>query len=110
MLFSPLLQLFLVVYVDDFKMAGPSGNLARGWKLIRDGVTTDEPAPMSHFLGCTSIEGTTVMADTGLTVRTLTYDMESFLVSCVDLYKELAGPAWKLRRAGTPFIDESHAA
>eukprot|EP00975_Prorocentrum_lima_P029499 6192974-Prorocentrum_lima.AAC.1 len=29
------LTLFLVVYVDDFKLAGPKANLAKGWKLIR---------------------------------------------------------------------------
>ena len=29
------LDLFLVVYVDDFKLSGPTENLARGWKLIQ---------------------------------------------------------------------------
>ena len=31
------LGLFLVVYVDDFKMSGPSGNLEKGWSLISKG-------------------------------------------------------------------------
>ena len=28
------LQLVLVVYVDDFKMAGPQKNLAQGWSML----------------------------------------------------------------------------
>ena len=28
------LDLFLVVYVDDFKMSGPAKNIAEGWALI----------------------------------------------------------------------------
>ena len=37
---QPKLELFLVVYVDDFKLAGPKGRLAGGWKLIRSGIET----------------------------------------------------------------------
>jgi hypothetical protein len=29
------LKLYLVVYVDDFKMSGPERNLRKGWALIR---------------------------------------------------------------------------
>jgi hypothetical protein len=50
------LNLFLIVYVDDFKMAGPKDNLAKGWDLIRRGIKMDDPAPMGHFLGCTDEE------------------------------------------------------
>ncbi|CAE7251810.1 unnamed protein product, partial [Symbiodinium natans] len=32
--FHPTLRLLLAVYVDDFKMAGPKENLAKGWELI----------------------------------------------------------------------------
>ena len=31
------LELYLVVYVDDFKLSGPQANLEKGWKLIREG-------------------------------------------------------------------------
>ncbi len=30
----PRLRLMLVVYVDDFKLAGPKEHMAEGWKLI----------------------------------------------------------------------------
>ncbi len=31
------LELYLVVYVDDFKLAGKAGNIEAGWELIRKG-------------------------------------------------------------------------
>jgi hypothetical protein len=48
----PKLHLFLVVYVDDFKMAGPAGNLASAWKLVREGIKTEDPGPLAKYLGC----------------------------------------------------------
>ena len=38
-------QLLLVVYVDDFKLAGPVGELAWGWEQLRKDINMDEPAP-----------------------------------------------------------------
>ena len=46
------LKLFLIVYVDDFKLAGPKANLAAGWKLIRERIKMDEPTKADKFLGC----------------------------------------------------------
>ena len=50
------MKLFLVVYVDDFKLAGPKENSARGWELIRDptkaNIAMDDPTPADRFLGC----------------------------------------------------------
>ena len=34
----PDLRLLLMVCVDDFKMAGPAGNLEAGWKTITAGI------------------------------------------------------------------------
>ena len=39
----PELKLLLMVYVDDFKMAGPSANFAKGWSMIRQKIKIDEP-------------------------------------------------------------------
>ena len=44
----PELKLLLMVYVDDFKMAGPSANFAKGWSLIRQKVKTDEPHAVTY--------------------------------------------------------------
>ena len=47
------LGLILSVYVDDFKMAGPLGNLDQGWALIRkSGIELDPPTAYSQYLGC----------------------------------------------------------
>jgi hypothetical protein len=55
------LALFLVVYVDDFKLAGPVSNLAAGWKLIRRNIKTDDPARLSKYLGCEHREFSAVL-------------------------------------------------
>ena len=39
------LKLLLIVYVDDFKMAGPKENLEKGWKLISEEIKLDKPTP-----------------------------------------------------------------
>ena len=51
----PGLKLYLIVYVDDFKMAGPTQNLPEGWKLIRKGIETGDPEPVNRYLGCEHI-------------------------------------------------------
>ena len=47
-----VLSLFLVVYVDDFKLAGPIGNIPKGWALIRKGIKMDDPTDVGLYLGC----------------------------------------------------------
>ena len=48
----PKLRFFLIVYVDDFKLAGPIKNMAEGWKLIRKGIQTGDPEQVNRYLGC----------------------------------------------------------
>ena len=52
----PDLQLFLVIYVDDFKLAGPEKNLAKGWKLLRGGLSIEAEKRIGPsglvYLGC----------------------------------------------------------
>ena len=42
----------LVVYVDDFKMAGPSENMAKAWASIKKAVDIGEPEPYDRYFGC----------------------------------------------------------
>ena len=91
-------------YVDDFKMAGPKGNLASGWSLLQKGLVIETPVPIGIYLGCGHEGGT--MKVGGIVARTMTYDMEDFLASCVDRYLELAGNGVKLRTVATPFLVE----
>ena len=39
--YHPELNLILMVYVDDFKMAGPSDNIKKGWQLIEKHIKLD---------------------------------------------------------------------
>ena len=44
-------KLFLIVYVDDFKLAGKTESLPKAWAAIRKGLKMDDPTPMELFLG-----------------------------------------------------------
>ena len=45
------LQLVLVVYVDDFKMAGPQKNLAQGWSMLRTRLKIEPETGLDMYLG-----------------------------------------------------------
>ena len=114
------LGLMLVVYVDDFKLAGPTASMQKGWQLIRQKIKTEEPTPVGKYLGCdhkvstrrVCAEGNLLLSptrgDKGVEVRCIECDMSDFLAQCVDKYLELANlDRSKLRRVDTPFVDES---
>ena len=46
----------LVVYVDDFKLAGPSENMDKAWASIRQAVNIGEPEPYDRYFGCQHVE------------------------------------------------------
>jgi hypothetical protein len=54
------LKCYMIVYVDDFKIAGPKDNVKAAWELIRGpnprakerGIVLDNPTPAGKFLGC----------------------------------------------------------
>ena len=95
----PVLKLFLVIYVDDFKLSGPAENLAAGWKLLRKDINLGEIGPLGQFLGCNHVESTKTSPWTGNQVRTMEYDRESFLVKCVEDYIwSFRGPPCSKRR------------
>jgi hypothetical protein len=48
----PKLRLLLVVYVDDFKLSGPSENLKTGWGFIGSKIKIEPPSPVGRYLGC----------------------------------------------------------
>ena len=57
--FHPTLRLLLIIYVDDFKLSGPTGNLKEGWRLIQEpspevpkGIEIDPPTKVGRYLGC----------------------------------------------------------
>ena len=94
----------LVVYVDDFKLAGPADQLEHLWDSIRDGLTMDPPTEQGKYLGCDHIVRDVISPLTGNVVRSIEYDMSSFLEQAVDRYLELVGrDASFLSVVQTPF-------
>ncbi len=108
----------MTIFVVNFKLAGPESNLAEGWRLIRGdanneggtGLIMEDPTPLGHYLGCNHVQGTVTLPN-GNVAKTVTYDMDEFLASCVarctHLATEITGVAPKMRAVGTPIIEDS---
>jgi hypothetical protein len=108
--FHDALKLLLIVYVDDFKLAGPAKNMDKGWGLIRKDILMGEPEPAGKYSGCMHFfEDITIDGPKGpRSARRVVYDMEDFLGQCVSRYLELADdPHLKLRKVNAPFVDET---
>ena len=46
------LSCLLVLYVDDFKMAGPTANMEKAWASIKAAVNIGDPEPYDRYFGC----------------------------------------------------------
>jgi hypothetical protein len=79
--------------------------LDEGWDLIRQGIKTDVPHDVGLYLGCIHRVSERVLPATVVKVRVTEYDMEDFLVSCVERYKESTGVT-ALKSVATPFLHE----
>ena len=99
------LNLLLVGYVDDLKLAGPSGNLSKGWEMLRSLLNIEPETDLGMYLGCTLKKGESRLKD-GTRVSTMTYDMESFLEQCVEKYREIAGKNVAFKHVATPSLPE----
>jgi hypothetical protein len=97
--------LYKILYVDDFKLAGPTANLKTGWNLLRQGLTIEPEKNQALFLGCIHEVGTFTLPG-GKVATSLTYNMESFMDSCVQKYVELVGGNVRLKSVPTPFLTE----
>ena len=101
-----------MVYVDDFKMSGPTEGLKACWAMLQKEITMDTPTRVDStgevFLGCRHKVSNIVLAD-GTPARTVEYDMKGLFSQCVDMYCELSRlDRASLRKAGTPFLPEDH--
>ena len=102
----PDLKLLLMVYVDDFKMSGPSANFEKGWSLIRQKIKTDEPHAVTKCLGCEHLIRDTNVG--GVSVKQMEYNMRPFFEQCVESYLTLTKKTIDtLKPAKTPFLDET---
>ena len=109
-------KLFLVRYVDDFKMSGPPDKVAIGFKLIAEGIDLDPVEDANHFIGVThtpgfvNVKGTQDHPDNWS--RCCILDCEAYLEDSVKLYRELmigmTGKEPKLSDVDTPSIPSIH--
>ncbi len=106
LLLEPGGEAFLVVYVDDFKLAALKASCQRVWAKIRKGIKVEDPQPAGLYLGCRHIVTSGINKKTGKKENRMGYDMSEFLASCVARYCELSG-ARHLKRVATPFLAES---
>ena len=105
MYFHKELQLLLVVYVDDLKLAGPEKNLAKGWELLRSKLKIEPETDVGLYLGCVLSKGTDKLHD-GSKVTTMTYNMEGLLKLSVERYLEIVGKDTKLKKVSTQSLPE----
>ena len=97
------MDIMLMVYVDDFKMSGPSHLQPKAWDMIRSKIKLGAEGPPGKYLGCNHIVGERVV--NGRKVRTMSYDMRGFMKQSVQSYKDLCGePEMKMRKVSTPFL------
>ena len=61
-----------------------------------------EATALGLCLGCRPIQGSYKLPNS-TAIRTITYDMESLLISCVELYQSPAPASFKLKVVPTPF-------
>lgn len=101
--FHEKLKLFLLVYVDDFKLSGPAQNLPLGWSLIAKHITLDEAKEVSFFLGCTH-----VLSRNG-SVTSISYCMKGQLEAAISVYEEeldkLGVKINKNKKSNSPFLN-----
>ena len=50
--YHPKKKLLLVVYVDDFKLAGPKATIKEGWDSISSVIDMDLPEVIGRYFGC----------------------------------------------------------
>ena len=100
----------LTVYVDAFKLAGPSASLKEGWDLISSQMDVGVPGGLGLYLGCKhEITKTTV---DGNPVTVIEWNMEDYFSAIVKDYESLAsdllGKEVVLKTVATPFLEDDH--
>ena len=64
------MELLLVVYVDDLKMAGPESSMKKGWSMLRSKLDLEPETDLGLYLGCQLVRGETKLKD-GTKVSTI---------------------------------------
>ena len=87
-------------------MSGPAKSMPEGWRVIRQGIKTDEPQAAGKCLGCDHKVKSVKL--NGRMVNQIEYDMQGFMEQCVSVYLELTKRQKScLKNANTPFLDDN---
>ena len=105
MYYHEKLDLLLVIYVDDLKLAGPKENLKKGWDLLRSKLRIEPETEVGLYLGCVLSKGEDKLAD-GSKVTTMTYDMSALLKMSVVKYLDIVGKDTVLKKVATPMLPD----
>ena len=100
--FHDELHLMLSIYVDDFKSAGPTENLSKGWDLLRTHLEIGPESAIGMYLGCNILKHDIRLSD-GIVAQAVVYDMEFFLEQCLARYVLAAGGDVKFKETKAPF-------
>ena len=84
-----------MTYVDDFKMSGPSSQVAQAWNDIRKHIDMEDPKPIEKYLGCAHRRSKGNI--NGKVVSIMDYDMSDFMRQCVASSITLAGGPGKVK-------------
>ena len=97
------MSLLLTIYVDDFKLAGPTQNLQKGWSLLRMRLDIGEESDTGMYLGCNIIKKELALSN-GVLAQAVIYDMEFFLEQCLARYIQVAGEDVHFKKVKTPCL------
>ena len=77
--------------------------MEEGWKLVRSGITMDDPIAVGNCVGC--LHTVYDHEIDGHKVRVMEYDVCAFMRECVKAYKEACRkPTMVFNKVETPFI------
>ena len=90
------------MYVDDFKLAGPTAAIAEGWRKIARRIKISKPAIAGRYLGC---QHHYTHNERGGSVE---FEVTGCMKQVCTRYLEVTGlPRESLTPALTPFLPDS---
>ena len=101
----PTKSIFLIIYVDDFKMAGPDKELEAAWKELRSEIDMDDPTPFGLFLGCKHTIHELHPKGAPRPVKMMEYDVQGYLAKALQDYADATNTTVeKISPKPTPFL------
>ena len=78
--------------------------VAEVWRRIRLKLRVEDPTPLGLFLGCRHEMHEVKLGSNGPVVRSMTYNVESYLQDSMSSYMSLLPQGARLKKVSTPFL------